>query len=106
MSNGIEIDCEKVYDSGKEYQDLCEEIIDIQKYLDTVSQNIYEIWDGLDNNNFLSSFNKHVKNLDLVINFLGSNGTILKDCASEHGNIDKDFATQMERSGLEDEHQF
>ena len=92
--------------SFQNIKNIFNEYICIYTGLTIPTKNIYEIWDGLDNNNFLSSFNKHVKNLDLVINFLGSNGTILKDCASEHGNIDKDFATQMERSGLEDEHQF
>ena len=104
MSNGIEINCKKVYDSGKEYVDYCEEIINIQKDLDKISNNISEIWNGVDDNNFIVSFNKHIKDLDLIINFLGSNGTILKNTALEHGNIDDNFATQMERSDIEDEY--
>ena len=103
MATPIEINCRKVYDSGKDYISYCEEIIEIQKDLDTVASNINELWNGLDNNNFLYSFNEHIKDLDLLINFLGSNGTILKDTASEHSNIDLDFATQMERSGEEDD---
>jgi hypothetical protein len=103
MGRVIEINCRKVYDSGKEYQNYCEEIIDIQKYLDEVSSNINEIWGGVDNDNFLVSFNNHVKDLDLIINFLGSNGQLLQNNALEHGNIDNSFATEMEKSGLEDD---
>ena len=97
------INCKKVYDSGKEYANYCDEIIDIQKKLDEVSVNIDEIWDGIDENNFLVSFNKHVKDLDLIINFLGSNGILLKNNALKHGNIDDEFATQMERSEKEND---
>ena len=71
MSRVIEINCRKVYDSGKEYSNYCDEIIDIQNKLDEVSTNINEIWNGVDDNNFLVSFNQHIRDLDLIINFLG-----------------------------------
>ena len=105
MSRVIEINCKKVYESGKEYSSYCEEIIEIQKYLDGVSSNINEIWNGVDDSNFIVSFNNHIKDLDLIINFLGSNGNILQNTALGHGNIDDGFATQMEKSGLEDDNE-
>ena len=103
MGRVIEINCRKVYDSGKEYSNYCDEIIDIQNKLDEVSTNINEIWNGVDDNNFLVSFNQHIRDLDLIINFLGSNGLLLQDNAKGHGTIDDGFATQMEKSGLDDD---
>lgn len=103
MSKGIEINCKRVFDSGKEYINYCDEIIDIQKYLDKVASDINKMWNGVDDNNFLVSFTQHIKDLDLIINFLGSNGTLLKNTALEHGDIDDGFATKMERSD-EDEY--
>ena len=106
MSRVIEINCKRVYDSGKEYSNYCDEIIGIQKDLDEVASNINEIWKGIDDTSFIVSFNEHVKKLDLIINFLGSNGILLQNTALGHGTIDDGFATQMEKSGLEDDGEF
>ncbi len=103
MSNILGINCKKVYDSGKEYIDYHNEIISIRKELEEVSNNISTIWQGADSNNFVSSFNDHIKELNLIINFLGSNGTLLKKTANEHSSIEENFAVDIERSDIEDE---
>ena len=103
MSDRIKINCKKVYDSGMDYISASEEITNIQKRLDKISNEVYDILGGAPGNNFIKSFNEHIKDFDAVINFLGDNGTLLKKNALEHGNIDGIFVTQMERSELDEQ---
>ena len=103
MGDRIKINCKKVYDSGMNYINVSEEIVNIQKRLDGISEKVHDILGGAPGNNFIVSFNKHIKDFDAVINFLGDNGTLLKRNALEHGNIDGIFATQMERSELDEQ---
>lgn len=108
MAQGIEINCKKVFDNGKDYIKCSDEVIEIQKDLDNIATEIGNIWanDDIASHNFLVTFNQHIKNLDLIINFLGANGLLLKRNALEHGNIDDNLATQIERSELDDEREF
>ncbi len=102
MGRRIKINCRKVYDNGEEYQTVSDEIVEIQKRLDKISNDISSIWTGAAGNNFIVSFNRHIKNFDAVVNFLGDNGQLLKKNALEHGNIDGDFAQKVERSELDE----
>ena len=106
MSNGLTINCKKVYDSGKEYINYRDEIKIIQKELQEVSGNIGSIWTGTDSNTFISSFNEHVKDLNLITNFLDNNGRLLQKTSNEHGSIEDNFAVEIERSDKEDEHEY
>jgi uncharacterized protein YukE len=105
MGYGLGINCKKVYNSGKKYIDYHNEIKDIQKELEEIASNINSIWVGVDGNNFTSSFRGHIKDLNLVINFLGSNGSLLENTAKDHGSIEDSFATEIERSDIEDEYE-
>lgn len=102
MVNRIRINCKKVYDNGMFYLDNCEKLSAIQKELNDVSDKIDEIWGGIDNNNFLVSFKKHIKDLDQVINFLEDNGDLLKKNALAHSGIDNNFTIDMERSDIDE----
>lgn len=104
MGNRIMINSKKVYDNGRKYQEFSNEVINIQKELDTISSDISTIWEGADANNFIVSFNKHIKNFDAIVNFLGFNGNLLKKNALSHSNIDDIFATQMERNDQDEQH--
>lgn len=104
MKSVLKINCRHVYDSGEGYIKNSDEIATIQKNLDTISNDIYKIWKGPDGNNFLVSFNKHIKSLDAVINFLNGNADILKTTALNHSNIDTKMARDIERSDIDDKH--
>lgn len=103
MGYRIKINCKKVYDNGTFYKQMSDDIIETQKRLDTISNEIYKIWGGAPGNNFIVSFNKHIKDFDAVVNFLRDNGELLRKNAYDHGNIDYEFATKMERSEFDDE---
>ena len=103
MRNRIKINCKKVYDNGNLYEKSREEIISIQKNLNAISEEIRKIWGGADGNNFAVSLNKHIKNFDAVVNFLGFNGDLLKKNALTHNNIDNTFITKVERSELDEQ---
>ena len=103
MINRIKINCRKVYDNGELYLNTCDDGVNILKRLDNISTDISKIWGGADGNNFVVSLNKHIKELDKVINFLGFNGDLLKRSALEHSGVDNDFATKVERSELDEQ---
>ena len=100
MGDRIRINCKKVYDNGVDYIENSEEILEIQKDLKQISEDIKNAWKGADDHNFGVSFNKHIADLDLIIGFLSENGDLLKQNASGHEGIDNNFATQMERSEI------
>lgn len=102
MADKIRINCSKVYEGGTYYSNTSNEILEIQKRLDKISDEISGILGGAAGNNFIVSLNSHIKSFDSIINFLGDNGQLLKKNALEHGNIDNIFATQMERSELDE----
>ena len=101
----IKVNCNKVYESGLFYSKKADEILNIQKRIDSISSDIFGILGGAAGNNFTVSFIKHIKALDAPINFLEDNSQLLKTTALQHGNADGIFVTQMERSEL-DERQF
>ena len=103
MHNRIKINCKRVYDNGNIYEKVSEEIVNIQKRLDNISNDISKIWGGADGNNYIVTLNRHIKNFDAVVNFLGFNGDLLKKNALEHGGIDNTFTTKMERSDLDEQ---
>jgi len=102
MRGDIKINCKHVYDVGEKYLKISDELIELQKRLDKISVDILKVWKGPDGNNFLVSFNEHIKSLDPVINFLGGNSEILKTVALDHSGIDTTMAKNIERSDLDD----
>ena len=106
MGNVLGINCKEVYKNGKDYIEYHNEIIGIKKDLEDVATNISSIWEGTDSNSFVSSFRDHIKELNLIINFLGSNGMLLKKTAKEHASIEDKLAFDIERSDIDDEPRF
>ena len=102
LNNRIKINCRKVYDSGEFYEKYSNDIKDIQKELTKLSDEINEIWGGVDGDNFAKSLENHNKEFNAVVNFLDFNGDLLKRSALEHGNIDNVFTEKVERSDLDE----
>ena len=102
MGERFKINCKKVYDNGVYYIKESDDIKTIQKELDNISSEIAKIWGGEDGHNFIVSFNEHIKNIDAIVNFLGENGTLLKNNALEHSGIDNVLATKVERSDMDE----
>ena len=102
MGSRLRINCKKVYETGVDYTNISEEIIKIQGNLKNSYQAIENNWSGVDSHNFLVSLDKHINDLEQIYSFLNYNGELLKKNALEHGTIDNNFATKMERSDLDD----
>ena len=98
MDRVIKINCKHVYESGLEYEDKAKEIENILKTLVKAGEDIKNIWPSDDGNNFLVSYNKHILDLNDIIEFLDDEAYILKGCALEHSNIDNNFSDKMKRS--------
>ena len=100
MVRGIKINCKRVYETGLKYNQEAEEIEKEQKQLTNIAEAIGEAWTGADSNNFLVSFNNHIKDLDRAVNFLNEQASILKGNALEHSNVDINFTNNMKRSDM------
>ena len=100
MGNIFRINCKRVYENGVYYNNNCEKIINIQKELKNIYDGIDNNWEGVDKHNFLVSFNKHIEDINTLINFLTVNSDLLKKNALEHSEIDNVFAAKMERSDI------
>ena len=100
MGNRIRINCRKVFDNGVYYEKTGEEIESIQKDLENIYETLDKEWSGVDDHNFLVSFNRHINDMNQMIGFLATNGDLLKKNALEHNGIDNNFAVKMERSDM------
>lgn len=100
----IKINCRKVYETGIKYQKAAETIKESQNELESISSEILSAWTGGDSNNFLISFNEHIKKLENIEDFLDSNGVILRGDALDHNTVDNDFSEQMKRSEIYEKH--
>ena len=102
MVKGIKINCKRVYETGLKYNKEADLVRQEQEKLNNISEGIYNAWTGGDSNNFLVSFNEHIKALDEIIEFLENNANILKSNALEHSNIDTNFTNNMKRSDIDE----
>ena len=99
----IKINCRKVYQAGLKY-DKASEIVKNEQYkLNKISKRIEEIWKGGDSNNFLCSFDEHIKALDDIIRYLEDKSIVLRKKALEHSNADNNFSNKMKRSDINEQ---
>ena len=94
----IKFNCKQIYDTGTLYDAKIEEIREIKNEMANISNRIKENWTGDDNHNFLESFNAHIYDLTNIINYLEGNGKIMKDTALNHGKVNEEFFSRIERS--------
>lgn len=104
MGRGIKINCKRVYETGLKYDKEADLIKGEQEKLNNISSEINSIWTGGDSNNFLVSFNQHIKALDEIINFLNTKSGILKGSALDHSNVDNNFSNKMKRSDMNEQY--
>ncbi len=100
----IKINCRKVYETGINYQSAADKVKENQNNLENIASEISGTWTGGDSNNFLASFNEHIKSLEPIEDFLDSNGAILKGDALDHNIVDNDFSERMKRSEIYEKH--
>lgn len=98
----FKINCKNVYDTGDKYLNSMEKIIDAQEELDKAGIEISQIWTDAAGHNFITSLNNHIYELNTVIDFLETNGNLLKSLAQEHSNIDNTMTEKIERSGIDE----
>lgn len=94
----IKINCKKVYDTGLEYENYAEKLIDIKKKLESLSSSISSSWHGKDSAIFTAKLDLNISSFDDLIQFLFDKGYLLKDKSSKHGNTDKKFVDDIKRS--------
>ena len=100
MANKIKINCKKVYDTAVFYGDSAQRISELKKELSTISSNVSNAWQGVDNNNFTVTFNNHIEQLNELVSFLESKSLLLKKISSLHNSVDNDFSNSMKRVDL------
>lgn len=98
----LRINCKKVYDTGSIYGIEANEISEIKKRLDKISEEIGESWSGGDSHNFLESFNAHIYDLNNLINFLNGSEKILKNVALNHSRYNHDFIKRVKNNEQEE----
>lgn len=98
MSSKIKINCKKVFDTGLEYENYAERLIDIKNKLENLSSSISSSWQGKDSDVFIAKLDFNISSLDELIEFLFDKGYLLKDKSSKHGATDKKFIDDIKRS--------
>lgn len=98
----IKINTRKVYDSGVLYKNQGEVASSIKNNLMNIADDIEKNFTGPAGHNFLVSFRTHISKLDDVIMILDENGDILKENALGHGSEDNTFASNVERSDIDE----
>lgn len=100
MSKVFKMNCKEVYDAGEKYYSLKEEIESIQKELMSISEGVSNAWKGGDSYNFNMNLNGHIKDYDVVINYLENKHEVLNKNSTGHSNIDTEFQEKMKRDEL------
>ncbi|MBR4672187.1 MAG: hypothetical protein IKO78_03165 [Bacilli bacterium] len=99
----IKINPRKVYESGMKYHVYADRVIEDQRKLRGIKENVEKLWTGEDSHNFGVSFESHIDELDDIIDFLEEKSMLLKENALNHNTSDNNFKTKMERSDMDEQ---
>ena len=91
----FKINCEKVTEAGEKCKAKAEQLQGIMSSLNSLEQEIAEVWQHSDSYNFLLSFNKHNQELTYIIAFLKNHADLFKKSAEAHDQIDQDYGNAM-----------